>query len=757
MVTNITCEEADAIAERLRERKDVYMLSFDDSSEHYNDFSALYGITFTYPEDDPRALEALQEVEDELSSHDLYVSTSMGNQSAETIQKEMQTVSLLVAVIVVLVLIFTSQTYAEIPVLILTFGASAVLASGTNFLLGTISFVSDSVTIVLQLALSIDYAIIFCNRYKEEHATLSIREADIIALSKAIPEITSSSLTTIGGLIAMMFMQFGLGPDMAICLIKAIFFSLLSVFTLMPGLIMLFGNLMDKTHHKSFIPRISAVGSFDYYTRFVIAPAFILLIIAAFLTQNRCPFVYGYTQIKTPIQNEYQVAQGMIDDTFGKSNMVALMVPAGDYEKEGRLMSALERRPEVDHCQGLANTAAMDDYTLTDKLTAREFAELMDVDYEVAQLLYMAYAVNDENYAKLINGISGYSVPLIDIVMFLYQEVEEGYVTLEDDLYDTLSQANSQMQMAKDQLQGEHYSRMLVYLTLPEEGEETFAFLDEIHAIAGNYYEQDKVVVAGNSTSEYDLKKTFDVDNTVVSVVSILAVLVVLLFTFLSAGMPVLLIMVIQGAIWINFSFPALTDTNLFFIGYLIVSSIQMGANIDYAIVISGRYMELRKVMEKKEAIRETLNFAFPTIITSGSMMVLAGFAIGQLTSDAAICGIGQCLGRGTVISILLVMFVLPQILMVGENIIRKTSFAVSSPIKLERGFGVVQVDGMVRGTINGVVTGEVHALIRGEVNAVVTMGHMEEIHEPEESSLLQIEEKPEESSDRKEGEDHEA
>nr|MCR4588913.1 MMPL family transporter [Lachnospiraceae bacterium] len=756
MVTNITCEEADAIAERLRERKDVYMLSFDDSSEHYNDFSALYSITFTYPEDDPRALNALEEVKQSLEGHDLYVSTSMGNQSAETIEKEMQTVSLLVAVIVVLVLIFTSQTYAEIPVLILTFGASAVLASGTNFLLGTISFVSDSVTIVLQLALSIDYAIIFCNRYKEEHATLGIREADIIALSKAIPEITSSSLTTVGGLIAMMFMQFRLGPDMAICLIKAIFFSLLSVFTLMPGLIMIFGPLMDKTYHKSFIPKITAVGSFDYFTRFIITPAFVLLIIAAFLMQNKCPFVYGYTQIETPIQNEYQVAQGMIDDTFGKSNMVALMVPAGDYEKEARLMAALERRTEVDHCQGLANTTAMDDYTLTDKLTAREFAELMDVDYEVAQLLYMAYAVNDENYAKLINGLSSYSVPLIDIVMFLYQEVEEGYVTLDDDLYDTLKDANSQMQMAKDQLQGVNYSRMLVYLDLPEEGEETFDFLDEIHDIAGDYYDKEKVVVAGNSTSEYDLKKTFDVDNTVVSVVSILAVLVVLLFTFLSAGMPVLLIMVIQGAIWINFSFPAITETNLFFIGYLIVSSIQMGANIDYAIVISGRYMELRKFMDKKQAIQETLNFAFPTIITSGSMMVLAGFAIGQLTSDAAICGIGQCLGRGTVISILLVMFVLPQILMVGENIIRKTSFAVSSPIKLERGLGVVQVDGFVRGQITGVVTGEMHAIVRGEVNAVVTMGKMEELKDvPDPEELQQQKQLPDKENEEADG--HEA
>ncbi len=747
MVANITYDEAVEICDTIKERGDVTMVSFGDDPEHYNDFSALYEITFAYPEDDEKCLAGLDEIKEYLSGYDIYVTTSMGDQAAEIIAQEMKVVSALVVVVVLSVLVFTSSTYAEVPVLLLTFGASAVLAAGTNFFLGTISFVSDSVTIVLQLALSVDYAIIFCNRYKEEHQTLDIREADIVALSKAIPEICSSSLTTIGGLIAMMFMQYGIGKDMAICLIKAIFFSLLSVFLLMPGLIMVFGKAMDKTKHKSFIPKISFVGKFDYLTRFIVPPVFVLMVVGAFFLSKDCPYVYGYSKIVTPVQNETQIAEKMITDAFGESNFVALMVPSGSYDKEAALMKELESMPEVEKCQGLANTEAMDGYNLTDSLSAREFSELFNVDYEVSELLYMAYAIGDENYAKIINGFSGYKVPLIDIVMFLYKEVEEGYVTLDDDLMETLKDANSQMQMAKDQLQGEDYSRILVYLNLPEEGDETFAFLDELHVIAGRYYDgPEGIIVAGESTSQYDLMKTFARDNTVVSIVSILAVLAVLLFTFLSAGMPVLLILVIQGAIWINFSFPTLQHTYLFFMGYLIVSSIQMGANIDYAIVISGRYTELRKIMGKKEAVIETLNFAFPTIITSGSMMVLSGVAIGRLSSDATICGIGQCLGRGTMISIFLVMFVLPQILMVGEKIIERTSFEVSVPIKLDRGFGTVRVDGFVRGQVNGTVVGEMHALVRGEVAAVVTMGNMHEIPDdsPDEKPAPRIEDKGE-------------
>lgn len=737
MVTNINQDEAQELADDIEAMDDVIMLTYDNTKDHYNNFSALYDITFGYEEDDDRALESLDKVETLLDGYDIYVSTSMGDSSAEEIEQQMSVISVLVAIIVVSILLLTSQTWAEVPVLLLTFISAALITKGTNFMMGSISFVSNSVTIVLQLALSIDYAIIFCNRYKEEHQTLGVREADIIALSKAIPEISSSSLTTIGGLIAMMFMQYKIGMDMSLCLIRAIFLSLLSVFLLMPGLIMVFGNLMDKTRHKSFIPKIPFVGKFAYKTRYIMPPIFLVVIVAAAILSQKCPYVYGYDSVETPIQSQSMLVDERIEEAFGKNNMVALIVPAGSYETERKLMEELESYDEVNHCQGLANTEAMDGYMLTDKLTARDFSELLEMDYEVAEFLYMAYAVNDENYAKIINGFSSYSVPLIDMFMFLYDEVDEGYVTLDDDMMDTLEDAHTQMQIALDQLQGENYSRMLVYLNMPLGGDETFAFLDTIHDVAGKYYPANQILLPGDSTSQYDLYKTFQRDNIVVSVVSILAVLVVLLFTFMSAGMPVLLVMVIQGVIWINFSFPVLEHKNLFFMSYLIVSSIQMGANIDYAIVISGRFMELKNKMSRRDAIIETMNFAFPTIVTSGSMMALAGILIGQMSSDGAICGIGQCLGRGTIISLITVMFVLPQILLVGEKIIERTSFAVSMPLKMEKTTGLMRVDGMVQGQINGTIVGELHGFVRGEANLIVNMGKVEKVTEEEAKSSM--------------------
>lgn len=731
MVANVSYEQAETICSRLEQSAGVFSVDFDDTAEHYANGSAYYSITFDYDETEDACLDALDGVKELLTDYDYYLTTDLGNTQAELIGQEMNTISALVAIIVVSVLLLTTQAYAEIPVLLITFLSAAVIQMGTNFLLGTISFVSNSVTIVLQLALSVDYAVILLNRYKEEHAVLEAREAVIIALSKAIPEIAGSSMTTIGGLIAMTFMQYKMGPDLGVVLIKAILLSLCAVFLLMPGVIMLFSKLMDTTKHKNFIPEIPIVGKFAYASRHIVAPLFLAAIIAGYMISKNCPYVFGYSTVTPPLQNSVQKAEEMQETNFGASNMVALIVPAGDYDSEKALLRELDSCPEVDYTMGLANVEAMDGYNLTDKLTPRQFSELIDLDYEVAELIYTAYAVNDEDYAKVVNGLSDYQVPLIDMFMFVYDEVEEGYVTLEDELQETLDDAYRMMNFARNQLQGENYSRMLVYLTLPEESEETFAFLDKMHEIAGKYYDG-TVLVCGESVSQYDLQKTFARDNMVVNVVSILVVLVVLLFTFKSAGMPVLLIAVIQGSIWINFSVPSLQHDNLFFLGYLIVSSIQMGANIDYAIVIASRYTELRKTMGRKESIIDTMNASFPTIVTSGTMLAVAGILIGKLTSDVAIFGIGKCLGRGTLISIFITMFVLPQILLVGDTIIEKTAFVMNMPIRTRNAAGLIKVDGLVRGKIDGMVTGSMNAIIRGNVSAYVEAGDVTELTEEE-------------------------
>ena len=726
MVANITYEEAAELNDRIAEIKGVQSVAFDQTTDHYASSSALFTVTFDYDETDDACITSLDAVKELLAGYDLYISTELGNTLAKTIDSEVSVIMVYVAIIVVVVLTLTSRTFGEVPVLLLTFVTAMILNQGSNFLLGKISFVSNSVTSILQLALSLDYAVILCNRFKEEHQTLPIREAAIAALSKAIPEISASSLTTIGGLCAMLFMQFKIGPDMGICLIKAIFYALLSVFVLMPGLLVLFGPLIEKTKHRNFVPKISFAGKFAWATRKIVPFVFLAVIVLGYFVSSKCPYAYGYGMLTTPKLNETQIAEKLIDDTFTSKNMLALVVPAGDYEKEAALLEELDSMDGIDYTMGLANVEAMDGYMLADKLTPRQFSELAGLDYEMAQVIYAAYATEQGDYGKLMGNISSYKVPLMDMFLFVCDQVDAGVVQLDADQTAMLHDAKTQMESAKAQLQGSSYSRMLLYLTLPQSGEETYAFIDTVRDTAQRYYPDSSVFVAGDSTTEYDFQKSFSRDNTVVSIVSILIVLVVLLFTFKSAAMPILLILVIQGSIWINFSIPTLTNSPLFFMSYLVVSSIQMGANIDYAIVIASRYQEIKNAMSHREAMIETLNFAFPTVITSGSILAVAGTLIGQMTSEATIVGIGQSLGRGTILSMILVLFVLPQILLLGGGLADKTSFSMPSAIKQKEESGRVFIDGFVTGEISGTISGMVRANVDGNVNLNVISGSVE-------------------------------
>ena len=746
MVSNITYDTALEIQEQLEDIDGVTTVDFDDTDEHYTNASALFSVSFDGEVGDAHAEQALQEIRDELEgTYDTSIYSEVGYDSSADLQSEMVVIVIIAAIIIVLVLTLTSRSYAEVPVLIMTFGAAALLNMGTNFLCGTISFISNSVTVILQLALAIDYAIILCHRFSDEHETLGTREACITALSKAIPEISSSSLTTISGLAALAFMHFGIGRDLATVLIKAILFSLLSVFTLMPGLLVLFSKLIDKTRHKNLVPKITAVGKFDVKTRFVIPPIFGVIIVAAAVFANLCPYCYTFTDLVTAKQSERQIAYQKIKNTFGSSNMVAVIVPSGDYESEGKILDELDGCAEVKSTMGLANIEAMDGYMLTDALTPRQLAEMADLDYEVAKALYGAYAVDHDEYGEIINGLDDYKVPIYDMFKFLEQEMHDGNITLSGDVQDTLDDLFDQLDEAQKQLQSEDYSRLVVYLNLPEETDETFAFVDKMHDIIGKYYTDDYYVV-GNTTSAMDLSSSFGEDNLLISVLSALFVILVLLFTFKSAGLPVLLIIVIQGSIWINFSFPYLQGESLYFLGYLIVNSIQMGANIDYAIVISSHYTDLKKVMRPKEAIVAALNESFPTIFTSGSILASAGILISVLTTNPVIAAIGTCLGRGTIISMLLVLLVLPQILILGDTIIERTSFEMKGVAGMTRtASGTMHINGRVRGYINGVVDADINGVLHGQFSANVATGTEFEVDKPD---MYLSEENIHESSD---------
>lgn len=718
LLTNITYDNAQQLVDTIEQVSGVSSVEFDDTNAHYIGSSALLTVTFDGEVDDPVSLDAMDKVKAIVEPYDVYIYSEVGLDMSAQLQSEMGIILVIAAIVIVIVLLFTSKSYMEVPVYIIVFAVAAVLNMGTNYWFGEVSFITNSVAVVLQLALAIDYAIIFCHRYMEERETKPAREADIAALSKAIVEISSSSLTTISGMIALMLMQFRIGFDMGAVMSKGIICSMLTVFLLMPGLLMLFSGGIERTRHANLVPRISFVGKAVVKLRYILPPIFLVAIVAGIFFSGKCAYCFSENVIDTNNPPAQRIALDRISETFGNQNTIAMLVPRGDYEKEGSILQQISALPQIKRAQGLANTEA-EGHMLTDKLKPRQFAELAGVDIELARLLYQAYGLKHEEYGAIFQDTDDYEIPLIDCFQFLCEQKDMGVIKLEGEQADMVNDLQEQLDVGLPQLQGEHWSRLVFTADVPEESEETFELLDQMRAIAAQYYGDD-VLLVGNSTNARDLSESFSGDNLKISVLTALFVMVILLFTFKSAGLPVLLVLTIQGSIWINFSFPYLTDTNLFFLSYLVVSSIQMGATIDYAIVITNRYMELKEWMSPHEAVVETLNQSFPTILTSGSIMTVSGFLIGAISTNPSISSLGLALGRGTLTSIFLVMTVLPQLLLLGDTLIARTAITLNIDRRQRFSGGIMHVDGHIRGHVSGFVDGEIRGLIRGDINAMI-------------------------------------
>lgn len=694
MVQNVTYDQAKAIADQLKDIKGVSAVDFyeededdesndteekeftnsEDMRDSYQDLAALYSISFETPEDDSLAQAAIADVRTALKDYDAWFYTTVDKDDAADLQDDMKVILVIAVIIIVGVLLFTSGTYMEIAIFMLVFGMAALLNMGTNFIFYNISFVTNAVATVLQLAMAIDYAIILFHRFMEEKGKVNTREALVRALEKGIPEISSSSLTTMAGMVALMFMQFGIGLDLGRVMIKAILLSMLSVFGFMPGLIMLWEKQIDRTLHKSFVPNIEFWGKIVLAIRHVTLPVFaVVMVVACFLSVN-CNYVYDNSSVESAKMNEYMTAKREISKVFDLDNTLAVVVPKGDYDSEARIMEEVESLPMVDSTLGLANVTVDDDeqYVLTDSLTPQELADITDMDIDTIRLLYRFYAWKEEKYGAFLNSIDDFEIPLLSMIDFIYGEEENETFDFSADFSQDIQDMHKTVSDAREQLEGDEYSRMLVMTTGPIEGDEIFHTIDQIRDIAYQYYHE--VYVVGDSTSDYDLSKSFTQDNLMVSIMTAVFVAIILLFTFTNYSIPLILVATIQTSIWINFSIPAVTGTGMFFLSYLIVSSIQMGATIDYAIVITSRYTAYRKEnVDKRTAIIKTLNESFPTIITSGTIMTSAGFVIGQITSNPVIASLGTTLGTGTLTSIILVMLILPQLLYVFDGVIHKT------------------------------------------------------------------------------------
>lgn len=725
LVTTVTEETAEKLKKKIERVDGVKEVEFENDEEHYKQSSAMFTVTLSVRDDLDRELEIVEDIKKQLDGYDFYAYSDSIDDSSKTLENEMTVILAIALVIIIAVLLFTSKSFMEVPIFLIVFGVAALLNMGTNYLLGEISFITKSVAVVLQLALAIDYSIILSHRFAEEKETKNAYDAIVTALSKAIIEISSSSLTTLAGLAALMIMQLRIGMDMGLVLCKGIVCSLLTVFLIMPGLLLRFSDKIDRTTHRSFVPSIEKWCKIVIKLRKIVPFIFAAVIVVCAVVSSMSNYAFDVSSEQMKKKTENSIAKNKVNDIFGTDHQLAVIVPSGDYDREAKVISLIEKNPNISSALGLANTEVNDDYMLTDRINARELSKLMDIDYDLCCVLFQAYGAEHDEYSAIFSDVNDYSVPIIDLFLYIHEKMDLGVINLDEEQTDDLNELYDTLTDAKAQLESDDYSRMVFTYTCDVESDEAYQMLKDIRADVEKYY--DDCLLVSDSVNSRDLGDSFNGDNKKINILTIISLLLILMFTFRSAGVPVILVLAIQGSVWINFTFPVITDSRLYFLAYLVVSSIQMGATIDYAIVFTNRYLELKEEMNKKDAAATALNQSFPTILTSGSILTLASFLIGFISTNAIISALGMALGRGTLISIIIVMMVLPQIVLMCDKLIEKTSFAKKAVDEQKAArremSGLIMVNGRIRGNVSGFVDGMFYGMIKGDVDARIELG----------------------------------
>lgn len=560
----------------------VEMMDTATVEQYWRDGSALYQVTVA----DGREASTVDALYDLIGENGAIsgVAANTANMQNRVVSEVLGAAAILLPLIIVLLLVTTTSWIA--PLLFLaSIGVAIVINMGTNIVFGEISFVTQSVSPIMQLAVSLDYAIFLLNSFeRHRQETPDAEQAMRMAIKESFSSIAASAATTVFGFMALIFMRFEIGADLGLNLVKGVILSYVSVVVFLPCLSLACVKLLDKTRHKRIVPEIRGIGRGLVKIRVPALILVLLLVVPCFLAQSRTDFFYG---MGSPDPNlRYGQDTELINETFGESTSIVLFVPRGNPGAEAELS-----------------------------------AEIADIDHVTAVMSY-AYTVG---------------------------EVPEG--TLDDSVVSNFYSDN--------------YARIVVTTDTGTEGDEAFATVEAVRSAAAKYY--DEYYACGESANIYDIRDVVTEDSGLVNLISVAFILLTLLVTFRSLTLPLILIFVIETAIWINLSVPYFTDNALVYIGYLVINTVQLGATVDYAILMTDGYVVNRRTMLKREAVINTLQTNFLSVLTSGLILSIAGFCLNFTSSMTIVSELGLLLARGTLLSMAMVLLALPALLMLFD------------------------------------------------------------------------------------------
>lgn len=574
----------------------------DDIYDFFNtDNSTMMAVFFDEATSADGSLEAVKEIRS-IAGEQCFVS-GMSSVVEDIKDLTMQEAPMYVVIAVILTSIILALTMDSflIPLFfMLSVGMAIIYNMGTNFIQGEISFITEALAAVLQLAVTIDYSIFLWHSYKEEKEKHpgDNKEAMAVAIGKTITSVVSSSITTVAGFLALCFMSYELGMDMGIVMAKGVVIGVICCITVLPSMILVFDKALEKTMHKDLVPSLEKPSKFIIKHR----AAFIVLFIVVLI-----PAVYG--QINTNVYYN-------LTDTLPKDlNSV------------------------------IANTKLDEEYNM-----ATTHMLLVDADMEpkeVNSMLDEMGKVDGVSFSMSLDTLIGPSIP---------REIVPDSVT--------------------KILKSDKWQLMLIGSEYKVASDEENAQIDELSKILKSY-DKDGMLI-GEAAATKDLIDITDHDFKVVNIVSIAAIFIIILIALRSVSLPIILVAVIEFAITVNMGVPCFTNTTIPFIASVVIGTIQLGATVDYAILMTTRYKTERNAgKDKHEAVTIALTTSMKSIMVSALGFFASTFGVGVYSSVDMISQLCTLMSRGAIISMITVICILPSMLMLFDKVIINTTMGM--------------------------------------------------------------------------------
>ena len=581
---------------------------------HPDDETYLMMLQLNVPGSSNEAMDLLSEIENYFNEKGLdYAmggSTQITREIFDSTIGEIGKYALVAVLVMFIILLLTTNSIIDPIIFMVTLGVSIVVNMGTNLILPSVSVVTYAASSILQLALSMDYAIFLMHAFAEEQKkTLDNKLAMERAIPKTFSTISASALTTVGGFLALFAMRFKIGEDLGLVLAKGVFLSLVTVVLLQPCLMLLTNKIARKTQHRIVVPKFKNVASYAVTHRKTIVTIALLLLIPTVIMQN----MVGLSYIKFVEEEPNPTAIEQKVDAL--SNSLVVIVPAKTESMDGE-------------------SNIKDQYEFLEKIRERDD----------------------------VNAVMG-------LFSMLPEDIAEGIVNLvnDEDMGKLMASSGMDMSMITGFLNN-GYTMYSVMINAESESAEGTKALNEIRAILDDTFGAGEYYITGMTQAVSDLQDITPTDFMVVSLVSVAIIFVILLFTLKSLKMSTIVVLVIEFGIFVNLSISYIFGQTVNFMAYIILSSIQLGATVDYAILYTVKYQNYLGIRSAREAAYTALTESGVSIMTSVAILAGCCLSVSLITTNIIVSEITLMIARGSIISGILVMVLLPALLIISTG-----------------------------------------------------------------------------------------